>query len=350
MKGGSKLFIIAGVGLAAIAILLAVVSMKGGEKADAQNDTKSSKVKVVRAKVDVPAHHIFAITDIEQVEVNSGDAPQGAAASINEVIGQASLVPLVIGQPVLTAQIETPGLRNDIAAGKRAIALPVNETSAMAGLVQDGDYVDLIFHGRINVIRLLPTTAVEVPEDKVYSIKSPAIIPPDLEQPNHPAAGDPGSKFYIRDEVGDQSELEPVAKIMLQDIRILRVVRPGDTFLGNGAKDEAAAAEEQSGGISVSSEPQGQFILEVTPEQAEMITFMQDKHHEYQVIVRGKDDHETVTTSGITFEILATEEDWALPWPKSLTAPKEQRTPATAGGDSEGGADSESESDSTADS
>jgi len=324
MKSGNKLFVFAGVGLALVAILLVVVSMSGGKKADAEKTANSTKVKVVQAALDIPAHQILTSTDVIQVEVPSADAPADAVLSVNDVIGQAYRVSLTTGQTLVTTQMEVPGLRNDIEPGKRAMALPVNDVSLLSGLLQDGDYVDVIFHARINLVRDLPTTSAIISEDGDYSIKNPVVIPPDLEQPNHPAAGDPGSVFEIRDDVGDSGQLEPVAKIMLQDIKILRVVRPGETYQGNGSLDDTSADANSSGS---SSEPAtGQVILEVTPEQAEFITFIQDQHQQYQLIVRAKDDHTTVTTNGITYTILATDPTWELPWPTTITAPLDQST------------------------
>lgn len=327
MKGGSKLFIFAGVGLALVAILLLVTNLQGGGKADANKaDTAATKVKIVEAKVDIPAHGILKIEDLTEREVSSTEAPADAVNSISEVVGKAYRSPLTAGQPLVRAMIEVPGLRNDISAGMRAVALPVDEVSAMSGLVQDGDYIDIVFHARINLLRQLPTNGAEILEDATYKIEKPTIIPPDLETPNHPLAGKEGSEFAIRDDIGDAGELEAVAKIMLQDIRVLRVVRPGDKFLGDGTKADEGLTD---GAMSSDGEQLGQLILEVTPEQAELVTFIQDKHQTYQVIVRGKDDHTKVNTSGITYDILATDPDWALPWPKTVVAPEGDQSAET---------------------
>jgi Flp pilus assembly protein CpaB len=317
MKGGSKLFVFAGVGLALIAVLLFVVSMNGGGKADAEKKAENEKVTVVQAAAAIPAHQVLTATDLVERQVNVADAPSDPVTSITAVVGQAYRVSLQAGQSLSTAQVETPGLRNDIAAGKRAIALPVDQVSAMSGLVQDGDFVDIVFHARINLVRQVASTAVWLPEDAEYALKDPPVLPPsDVPDEIFPVAGDDGSIFQIQDEGG---QLQPVAKIILQDIRVLRVVRPGETYLGNGmlADDSVTDAVPTS-----TDKKMSQFILEVNPEQAEAITFMQDTRHQYQVVVRGKDDHESVTTVGITFQILATDPDLALPWPKSVIAPE----------------------------
>jgi len=325
MKGGSKLFVFAGVGLALVAVLLLVMNLQGGGKADANKTEAATKVTIVEAKADIAAYAVLKVEDLVEHEVDATVAPIDAASSIGEVIGQSYRTPLTIGQPLLRSNLVPPGLRNDITTGMRAVALPVDEVSAMSGLVQDGDYIDIVFNARVNLVRNVPTDVLMVPEDSIYEIKGLMVIPPDLEMPNHPAAGAPGSYFFIRDDVGDAGELEAVAKIMLQDIKILRVIRPGDEFQPDGSKSTESVSEGVS---SAQGEALGQLIIEVTPEQAELVTFMQDKHHKYQVVVRAKDDHTKVTTTGITFEILATDAGWSLPWPEPMTAPDEEETSA----------------------
>jgi Flp pilus assembly protein CpaB len=359
MKGGSKLFLVAGVGLAVLAIGLLVVSMSGGGggKADAnKQDAPAEKVTIVQAVVAIPAHTLLKAEDLIEVKVSATDAPADAVNSTAEVLNQSYRVPLAQGQTLLKTQTETPGIRNDIEPGMRAASIPVDAVSMLSGLVQDGDYVDVVFHARIDLVRLLPTTLAETPEDALYKYGSKGSggngsggnggdnggdngngddsgavteaqggpimwIPAGMEYVTHPATGDPGSKFYIWDA---GQNLEPVAKIIVQDVKVLRVVRPGETFSADGTlagqsvgSDAPAQSDEKAPGY---------LILQVTPAQAEAITFMQDKdnQHTYQVVVRGKDDHGKVETTGITFSILASDGEWSMPWPQTVTAPKTQ--------------------------
>ncbi len=356
MKGGSKLFIFAGVGLALVAVLLFATSMGNGGKANDEKGQSATTVDVATAKTNIKAHRILTIEDIVITKVESKDAPTDAAATVAEVAGQASRIDLIAGEPILRGQLETPGLRNDIEPGKRAIALPVNEKSAMSGLVQTGDYVDIVFKARIdlvepesvanNEVTVNVNVTAEAGEGEEPTPEPTVEVNADPQEgtgETGPVIGDPGTQFLIRDDIGDVSELELVAKVMLQDIRILRVVRPGEKYLANGtvAKPVADAAP---------AEGNGQFILEVTPEQAELISFIQDSHQEYQIVVRNKDDHEKVTTSGITYSILATDEEWALPWPKKVVAPAASPEatvePEDAGQSEEASASSDEESNS----
>jgi len=349
MRGGSKLFIIAGVGLGLVAVLLLVTSMSGGgggTKAD--NPSKGGKVTVVQSTRDVPAHNIIQVEDVVEKQVNSDTVPADAVHSISEVVGKSYRVPLASTQTLVSSQVEQPGLRNDIAVGKRAIAIPVDEKNLFAGLIQDSDYVDFIFHARINEVRILPTNLAAAPEDEPYykfdsggnsgdnqddqndsggdsgtneTASGPIMwVPPGLEVPEHPAVGDAGSKLFVRDDIAEQQQLEPVAKVMVQDVKVLRVVRPGESYGADGQPVEAPALEPgQTAGST------GYIVVEVSEEQAEVLTFMQDKRHEYQVIVRGKDDHDVVSTNGVTFQILATDSDYDLPLPSSVTVPNKKK-------------------------
>ncbi|MDQ3514165.1 MAG: hypothetical protein M3462_10985, partial [Chloroflexota bacterium] len=165
-------------------------------------------------------------------------------------------------------------------------------------------------------------------------LQDPAYLPPDIDMPQQPAVGDAGSRVFIRDS-GQQ--LEPVAKVMLQDLRVLRVVRPGQTFSADGQPVEQAVTD---GGVAANGdELAGALILEVTLEQAEVLTFMQDENHQYQVVVRGREDHDLVSTNGITFQLLSTTADYALPIPGSMTVGAPMRTSPETGSDQVEGED-----------
>ncbi len=344
MKGGSKLFLVAGVGLAIVAIGLLFVGMGGGgggNKSGAnQEATPVTEVTVVQAAVAIPAHTLLKAVDLIEVKMPVTSAPADYVTSTSEVLNMSYRIPLAQGQTLVRTQTEQPGIRNDIDPGMRAASVPVDEVSMLSGLVQDGDYVDIVFHTRIDLVRILPTNFAETPEDTpdyTYGVGKggggegngdsnnddenseeddggntlPATeagpilwVAAGGEVINHPYVGDPGSKFAIRDQ---GAQLEPVAKVIVQDVEVLRVVRAGETFAADGTLSgqsvpgEAAAAD---------SAQKGHLILQVTPEQAEVLAFIQDEanQHTYQVVVRGKDDHEQVETTGITFEILASDE------------------------------------------
>lgn len=346
-KGGSKLFIFAGVALALVAVVLGIASFSGGGKTGAQ-DQANTKVTVVEAVKDVPAHTVLTTTDVIEKQVASSEATAGLVSSSGSVIGQSYSVPLVTGQRLQTAMVEVPGLANVIKPGLRAMSLPITSVSALGGLVQDDDYVDIVFHARINLERIVNSTLGNLPEDGDFAADKPTALGPN-DPVLYPAAGDAGSIFQVRDGVGDDGQMEPVAKIVLQDLHVLRVLGPGETFNRDGSVSAPLVGNDGGG---AQSNQLGQLIIEVTPQQAELVTFIQDAKQQYQVIVRAKDDHSQVSTTGITYEILVDSATWALPYPKSVISPAGtptvQKTPAagskangttTTGGSLSGGND-----------
>jgi len=244
-------------------------------------------------------------------------------------------VPLFKGQRLSVSQLEQPGLSNDIRAGMRAIALKVDTGSLLSGLVQDDDYVDVVFKARINEVRQLGHTMGPTSEDEIgYAIKDDegfGWLPADLvdEFTGYPPAGDPGSQLFIRDEIKDEQNLETSVKVMLQDVRVLRVVRPGETFDANGQPVGLPVVE---GGSASTDGLQGYLVLEVNSQQAEMVAFIQDERttstnkHTYQVVIRGEGDHQQANTTGITFALLAENGAYGLPLPSSYTVPEAPET------------------------
>jgi Flp pilus assembly protein CpaB len=327
MRSGGKTFIIAGVGLALVAVILAVMALGGGGGGD-DSGGDEAKVTVVEAVVDIPANQILSATDLIEKEVSADEVTADSVQSIAQVVGMSYRLPLVREQRLVLSQLQPPGLSVNIKAGYRAFSLPVEETSSLSGLIADGDYVDIAFKARVNQVRVLTTTFTEVLEDSPSDNLDHPLpwTSPDVDNPMHPAPGDTGSEFLIRDDVGENQQLEPVAKVLLQDIKILRVVRPGETFSANGQLVDGGAPNPEDD----TAEPTtGYLILEVTAQQAEVLTFIQDTRHEYQVMVRAKDDHTLVNTTGITFQILYDGADYAMPMPRPVTAGAKPEIPSS---------------------
>jgi Flp pilus assembly protein CpaB len=320
VKSSNKLFIFTGVALALVAVLMAITMSSGGDKADAQKQD-SGKIKVVKAAVDLEPFAVLSMADVVVEEIATDQAPADAATDVTMVLGQAYKPGAIKGDILRSSMLQAPGISNTIEAGKRAVSLQVDTQGMMSGLIMDGDYVDVVFKARVDLKRVLQITAdAYVEEDGPYAINN-SIVPIKDGVDGEPQAvqGAPGSQFTVYD--GGQN-LEPVAKILVQDVKVIRVVAPGVRYDGQG--QEVQRAEDET----TSEDDFGQLILEVTPEQAEVLTFIQDQNHSYEITVRAEGDHEIANTSGITFEILITDENWGLPYPKPVAAPSEGQGPS----------------------
>ena len=132
MRRGGRLFILLGVGLALVAVLLAVMSFAGGDKNKKAASTGPQMVTVIQATRDIPANTVIRQEDVKSVQVEKITAPSGAASNQSQVLGFATNGDVVKGQQILMANLVTPGLTNLLTDGKRAAALPVDRVSALA--------------------------------------------------------------------------------------------------------------------------------------------------------------------------------------------------------------------------
>lgn len=352
MKGGNKLFLFAGVGLALVAILLGITMSSGDKKVDAVKQEAPTKVTVVRLLQDIEPHQIIKSEMVETVELDTTVAPTDAVTSVGSVVNMAYMFNASTGDVLLNAFVEPPGITSSIDPGMRAMSLAVDDQGSMSGLLIAGDYVDVVFEARVDLRRLAYTTGgFEIRDDGTYSLKDEKSddtskdnstdtsgnsddkttkSDDDAQAPAEsgflPFEGREGSEFVVLDG-GDT--LEPVAKMLIQDIKIIRVIPAGVSYDGQG--QQVATDKEAGPNVAVT----GQLILQVTPQQAEAVAFMQSDQHSYSVAVRGKDDHAIVATSGITFQILMSDGTWSLPWPEPVVADdaKEERATPTSGTD-----------------
>lgn len=334
MRGG-KLFIVTGVFLGLVAVALAAFAFLGGgastETAE-QPEQQVAEVTVVEVQRDIPAHTILKADDLLEVTVPETALQPDAVRTTADALGQAYQIPLVKGERLSQAQLEQPGLANDIRPGMRAMSLPVDTENLLSGLIQDDDHIDVVFKARINPVRLIGHVLGPLPEDEpAYGIDEGddgfGWLPADMvdEFPGFPPTGDPESQLFIRDDIEEPQQLEQAVKIILQDIRILRVVRPGESFDASGQPVAAALVE---GAPVAPTDQLGHLVVEVNSQQAEVMAFIQDDRttftnkHDYQIVVRAKGDHQMVNTTGITFQTITANGEYGLPMPSSYTVPE----------------------------
>ncbi len=309
MRRSGRLFIVLGIALALVAGLLAFVALSSGDPDDTtagpSDQTEPREITVVTAARDVVAHERLGEDDLQEEVVDASTVSDDVVTSSIEAIGLAYSVDLVPGQALVRAQLESPGLANRIEPGRRAFALPVDAAGLVGGLVRDDDHLDIVFNARINLTRINPSYPLEAPDNiELGEVKDPEtdedalMLPPYGEQigPSYPYPGEDGSRFVVTDMV----EGDPTSKIILQNVRVLRVMVP--------------AADDTSGGDSESSF----LILDVSPDEAETLRFMMETGT-YQVVLRGLDDAEIVTTDGLTYNQMV--DDLGLPVPKTVRLP-----------------------------
>lgn len=306
MRKNGRLFIVLGVGLACLAVALAFLMFQNAERSQAV-EKAPVPVKIIVAARAVDPHTILTDADLAEETIDSDLLTgQDYVASRSEVIGLAPKAGLVKGQRIRKADLEVAGLTNVIAPGKRAVTLSVDKLQSAGGLLREADHIDLIFSTKVNLTYIFPTRPYEIQTATAGDAAGDTGLSLPAQPPSDPAPypypGEPGSRFKVQGEKGG----DPLSKVVLQDIKVLRVV---------------SAAPPQQGQQQQQASVNDLIILEMTPEQAEVMKFILDNGANFSFTLRGKEDHDLVETGGITFDLFVT--NYQLPMPKSVTLPEE---------------------------
>jgi pilus assembly protein CpaB len=344
MRKGGRVFILLGVVLALAAAVLAIIAFSDTAEDEEVAEPEPDMIEVIEAARDIPVNHVITEDDITVVEVEEDTVSPGTARSTGQVLGLAASGDIVSGQRVLMANLVTPGLSHIVDDGMRAVAVPIDRVNALGGMIRAEDRIDLVYSISFEVADFFEALREQLEEQQQAAAEEgeegeqpqlPTGIPgfPDLGE--LPMPFEPGS--LVRITLPDESE--PVTKLVLQNIRVVRVVA-GDVTVDDDGRvvsvDEATTQEdddEENDGNddTASPEPAPQeperlpsadmLILEVDPVMAELVTFILDYEGQFQVALRGPDDQEIIQTPGMTFRQMV--EDHGLPLPRPAEVPED---------------------------
>lgn len=118
-------------------------------------NTKESVLLEDANKKDVviATEDILANTPIEENQVKIGKIPQkwlqpGALSDLKAVVGQVATVPILKNEQIRGTQLSSygrgTGLAFKVPRGKRAVTIAINDVTGVAGLIQPGNYVDIV--------------------------------------------------------------------------------------------------------------------------------------------------------------------------------------------------------------
>jgi Flp pilus assembly protein CpaB len=302
MRRNGRLLIVLGVFLLVGALVLAIFALTGGDTDEtvAADRPRPQDTTIVRARRDVDAHTVLRMDDVEEVVVKDDTLSGNEVRTVGEAIGLAYRTDLVQNQIIMRDGLEVSGIAQELEPGTRAMSIPVDRTNLVAGLVRQDDRIDIIYKVNLSLLRVNPTRPLELPDRLDLSDLPIELDGYDIDEvpdgPVYPYPGDPGSRFAVT----ESDSGNPVVRIVLQNLRILRVVQPSATAQAGGAQG-------------------GDFlVLEVTGEQAELLHMMQTVGT-FQIVLRGTEDEATLATSGLNMELLVTQ--YGLPVPATITLP-----------------------------
>jgi len=114
----------------------------------AQAPTAMKTQAVVVAAADLQLGSEIKQDNLKVVQFPDGQAPEGAFANPEELVGRGVIMPIVRNEPILISKLASKeagaGLPPIIPPGMRAVSVRVNEVIGVAGYVLPGTYVDVV--------------------------------------------------------------------------------------------------------------------------------------------------------------------------------------------------------------
>ncbi|MFZ5942657.1 MAG: Flp pilus assembly protein CpaB [Bacillota bacterium] len=106
-------------------------------------------VEIVVANQDIPANTIISSTMVGPKKIPSQYMHPEEFIDKTQIVGKIVLVPITAGESIMRNQLIEQGEKKEglaylIPKGKRALTVPVDEVSGIAGLIRPGDHVDVI--------------------------------------------------------------------------------------------------------------------------------------------------------------------------------------------------------------
>jgi pilus assembly protein CpaB len=116
-------------------------------KAVAPQQEKMLRVAV--ATRDMPVGTLLRPPDIKMASYPEKDVPKGVVFDNKLALGRVLMVPLNLNEPILAAKLSQPtsveGVSSTIEHGYRAVSVQITDSSGVAGLIQPGSKVDVLF-------------------------------------------------------------------------------------------------------------------------------------------------------------------------------------------------------------
>jgi pilus assembly protein CpaB len=121
------------------------------ERQKAEETLRAANQEIVVAAQDIPPGTTFNEETMKKGLLKTtpwpkSSIPAGAFSSQQQIVGKVNRVKILANEPILESRLagEGAGLTVRLEAGKRAIALPVNEIVGVSGFIVPDDRVDVI--------------------------------------------------------------------------------------------------------------------------------------------------------------------------------------------------------------
>lgn len=164
---------------------------------------------VVVAAVDIPFRRSIAEGELVLKELPIDAVPEGAATTLDQVVGKMSSVDVFTGEPVLVQQLVTPDIVTQQVAlsipdGKIVMAVPTQSKLISNRLMRPGDKMDLMSTFELEVIREQGSGPMAASVGLLQNLEIHAIILPvsSVDESRSALTEEEGGVFRTADEEG----------------------------------------------------------------------------------------------------------------------------------------------------
>ena len=277
MKRSNRLILLIGFLLAAIAFVGVIYVLGNGSGGGGTtNQPDANKTTIVVASVDIPLGTTITEDLVETQEVRTTEKPVGAFTLESEVIGRTITTQLTKGQLLDANSFAISTVNPDVARlldpGKRAIAVQVDQVSGVGTLIKPGDRVDVVLAQTQDQVNKNPITVEGAPTREGQPLVTVR-------------------NFKTVDALLNNTTV----KVLVENLRVVGTLLPPPTGTqGTTDNTQGAAAPSLNGQSQIA-------LLEVTPQQAELIRFTQLDGN-LSLVLRAPGDAKApvVKTTGIT--------------------------------------------------
>ncbi|MFB3826695.1 MAG: Flp pilus assembly protein CpaB [Bryobacteraceae bacterium] len=123
------------------------------------------RVRIMAATRDMAAGTLVKKTDLKYVMIAERDVPKGAVVADRDALNRVLIYPVAASEPLTIAKLSGPttveGISSTIEPGYRAVAVPITDVTGLAGFIQPGSRVDVLFTRPGNMAEAITTTVLQ---------------------------------------------------------------------------------------------------------------------------------------------------------------------------------------------
>lgn len=121
-------------------------------------------VAVVAAAKDLPAGTLLRKGDLKTIQLRANEVPRAAVLSDSIALNRPLLLPVSAGELITVPKLGAAGIEGlpaTIERGKRAVTVPINDSSGVAGLIPPRAHVDVLFTRPGSTSEAVTSTIIE---------------------------------------------------------------------------------------------------------------------------------------------------------------------------------------------